>query len=287
MLTCLWLFVLLLGPEKSYTAMDPRAGAAADSPTNAEVIARTDWTDGLATFSVRPVGWDLPTFKPGQFANLALPEGEDWDADNGTAVRRAYSVASTPGEDHLDFFVRRVDGGELTPSLFQLRPGDAIYLEERIAGHFTLDGAQDAEDLVLVGTGTGVAPYRPMILDPSTRERFGRVLLFYSDRNSEDLGYLDEFRALEAEGSHFRFFPTITRKRDDEDWSGLTGRVQQHLTPEAYEALTGAALDPARCQVFLCGNPSMVVEVQQALQELDFKRHRKREPGQLHMEKYW
>ncbi|MEC8495708.1 MAG: ferredoxin--NADP reductase, partial [Planctomycetota bacterium] len=273
----------------------PRGSAPWRSPNrtmkihgpNAEVIARIDWTDGLATFRVRPVGWDLPTFTPGQFANLALPAGEAWDTEQGEAVRRPYSVASTPGEEHVDVFVRRVDDGELTPSLFDLQPGDGIYLEERITGHFTLEGAQDAEDLILVGTGTGVAPYRPMILDPSTRERFGRVLLFYSDRNSEDLGYLEEFRALEAGGSHFRFFPTITRMRDDEEWSGLTGRVQQHLTPAAYEALTGAALDPARCQVFLCGNPQMVVEVRQALEELDFKRHRKREPGQLHMEKYW
>lgn len=254
---------------------------------NAEVVARTDWTDGLTTFRVRPTGWELPDFRPGQFANLALPAGDDWDTEHGKAVRRAYSIASTPGEEHLDFFIRRVDEGELTPSLFKMQPGDGVHLDERIAGHFTLDGAQDSEDLILVGTGTGVAPYRPMILDPATRGRFGRVLLFYSDRNTEDLGYLDEFRALEEEDPRFRFFPTITRKRDDEDWGGLTGRVQQHLDPAAYETLTGAALHPERCQVFLCGNPQMVIEVQKSLEELGFKRHRKREPGQLHMEKYW
>ncbi|MEM8713465.1 MAG: FAD-binding oxidoreductase, partial [Planctomycetota bacterium] len=132
---------------------------------NATVTARHDWTDGLASFHVRPDGWNLPEFKPGQFANLSLPLGEDWDAEEGKAVRRAYSIASSPGQETLEFFVRRVDDGELTPRLFDRHVGDRVFLDERVAGHFTLDGALDAEDLVLVGTGTGVAPYRPMIHD--------------------------------------------------------------------------------------------------------------------------
>lgn len=254
---------------------------------NAEVVSRREWTDGLATFRVRPVGWDLPPFRAGQFANLALPAGDDWDTEHGKAVRRAYSIASLPGEPFLDFFIRRVDEGELTPSLFDMQAGDRVYLDERIAGHFTLEGAQDAEDLVLVGTGTGMAPYRPMVLQREERARFGRVLLFYSDRNVADLGYVDEFRALEREDPAFRFFPTITRKRPDEHWDGLTGRVQTLLTPERYLELTGAPLSPERCQVFLCGNPQMIVDLQASLEDLGFVRHRKREPGQLHMEKYW
>ena len=252
---------------------------------NAELVARHDWTDGLATFSVRPVGWTFPDFVPGQFTNLALPEGEDWDAETGANVRRAYSIASPPGSEAVDFFIRRVDGGALTPRLFDLPVGSALFMEQRAAGHFTLAGATDSEDLILVGTGTGVAPYRPMLHDPATRSRFGRTIVLYSDRHVRDLGYVDEFRAMEDEG--FLFLPTITGDEPEDAWAGLRGRVGRFLEPDAYAELTGAPLDPARCQVFLCGNPQMVVDVQEQLAPLGFKRHRKREPGQLHMEKYW
>lgn len=252
---------------------------------NAELVARHDWTDGLATFSVRPLDWEFPTFVPGQFTNLALPEGEDWDRESGANIRRAYSIASSPGADTVDFFIRRVDGGALTPKLFDLPVGGKLFLEQRCAGHFTLDGATDSEDLVLVGTGTGVAPYRPMLLDQGTRARFGRTIILYSDRHVRDLGYVEEFRSLEDEG--FLFLPTITGDEPPDAWDGLRGRVNRFLEPAAYEELTGKPLTPERCQVFLCGNPQMIVDVQEALAGLGFQRHRKRDPGQLHMEKYW
>lgn len=251
---------------------------------NAQIVARHDWTDGLATFTIRPIGWELPDFVPGQFTNLALPEGDEWD-EEGRAIKRAYSIASPPGRAGMDFFVRRVDEGELTPKLFALGPGDAIFLDQKIAGHFTLQSAQDAEELLLVGTGTGVAPYRSMLMMEGLVERFGRVVMMYSDRYAKDLGHVDEFRAMEAQGERFRFLPTVTR--EEGPWDGLRGRVQQHLKPDAYEELTGKPLTPDRVQVFLCGNPAMIKDVQETLEGIGFAKHKKREPGQLHMEKYW
>lgn len=254
---------------------------------NAQIVARREWTDGLASFFVKPDEGSVPDFVPGQFANLGLPLGEDWDTETGKAVRRAYSIASPPGEETLELFVRRVDEGELTPRLFRLKAGDGVHLDDRIAGHFTLDGAEPAEDLVLVGTGTGVAPYRAMILAGAHAKKFRRTILLYSDRHVRDLGYIEEFQELAARDSSFLFLPTITGKEPESAWTGLRGRVQQHLEPNAFESLTGAPLAPGRCQVFLCGNPKMVVEMQERLEALEFKRHRKREPGQLHLEKYW
>ena len=136
-----------------------------------------------------------------------------------------------------------------------------------------------------MGTGTGVAPYRPMLYDRASRERFGRTIILYSDRYVRDLGYVDEFRSMEDDT--FRFLPTITGQEPVEAWDGLRGRVSRFLEPGAYEELTGEPLTPERCQVFLCGNPQMIVDVQESLTALGFQRHRKRDPGQLHMEKYW
>jgi ferredoxin--NADP+ reductase len=255
---------------------------------NARLVARQDWTLGLATFHIALDGGPTPLFEPGQFTNLALPAGPRWDPETGAAIKRAYSIASSPGAPSFEFFVRLVEQGALTPKLFALPLGAPVYVDPRVAGHFTLEGAPAAEDLVLVGTGTGIAPYRPMILDPRTRERYGRVLLFYTDRTRPDLGYVDEFAALAArEPDRFLFLPSLTREPVDSPWTGLRGRVQHLLTAERYLTLTGAPLTPERCQVFLCGNPQMILEVQGQLEALGFRKHRKREPGQLHIEKYW
>jgi len=254
---------------------------------NARLVDRQDWTHGLATFHIELDAGPTPQFVAGQFTNLALPAGETWDAETGASINRAYSIASCPGAARYEFFVRLVEEGELTPKLFALPLGGAIWVDQRIAGHFTLEDAPSSDDLVLVGTGTGIAPYRPMILDPRTRERYRRVVLMYTDRTRPDLGYVEEFEALARRDKDFIFLPSLTREPAGSGWEGLRGRLQQFLTPDQYLELTGEPLLPERCQVFLCGNPQMIVEVQAQLEQHGFKKHRKKEPGQLHIEKYW
>ena len=109
----------LTGPEPLEVSARPgtsfRQGVLPHEPMkihepNAELAARHDWTDGLATFSVRPLGWEFPTFLPGQFTNLALPGG----ARTGTPRPAPTSGARTPsppspGAETVDFFIRRVD----------------------------------------------------------------------------------------------------------------------------------------------------------------------------------
>lgn len=254
---------------------------------NARLVDRQDWTHGLATFHIELDAGPTPMFESGQFTNLALPAGETWDAETGAAINRAYSIASSPGARRYEFFVRLVEGGALTPKLFALPLGGTCWVDDRIAGHFTLEDAPDAEDLVLVGTGTGIAPYRPMILDPRTRKRFRRVILMYTDRTRPELGYVEEFEALAKRDPGFVFLPSLTREPEGSPWRGLRGRIQHFLTPAKYQELTGKPLTPERCQVFLCGNPQMIVEVQTQLEQHGFRKHRKKEPGQLHIEKYW
>ncbi|MEZ6013642.1 MAG: hypothetical protein R3F49_00890 [Planctomycetota bacterium] len=180
-----------------------------------------------------------------------------------------------------------MEGGALTPKLFALPLGGSIWVDTRIAGHFTLEEAPDADELVLVGTGTGIAPYRPMILDPRTRARYRRIILMYTDRTQPELGYVEEFEDLMRRDPNFVFLPSLTREPEGSSWTGLRGRIQHFLTPERYLELTGEPLRPERCQVFLCGNPQMILEVQAQLEQHGFTKHRKKAPGQLHIEKYW
>lgn len=267
------------------------------SAPNATLRARRDWNDGLASFQIALDAGRCPDFVAGQFTTLALPE-EDWREDGKGVIRRAYSIASPPKADAFEFYVRLVDEGALTPRLFSLEIGDKIFADERISGKFTLENAQDAEQLLLIGTGTGIAPYLPMLEDPGVFERFGRVVMLYGARWPRDLAYLGELRELEARQERFVLCSTVSAPRDRLDALGedgvwgdgpreAFGRVQVLLEPERIEEALGAPIRPETTQSFLCGNPAMIKEMQARLEALGLTEHRKKTPGQIHTEKYW
>jgi len=51
--------------------------------------------------------------------------------------------------------------------------------------------------------------------------------------------------------------------------------------------LTGTSLAPHECHVYVCGNPSMIEDLERTLTTRGFKKHTPRHPGTLHLEKYW
>src|SRR5262245_13703034 len=117
-----------------------------------KIAVRRDWAPGLATLGLDA---QLEPFAPGQFVNLALEL-------DGQLVRRAYSLASAPGAPP-EFYVNEVDGGAFTPALFRLQPGDRIWVEPKAQGFFSLDWLPPAEELWMVATGTGLAPFISML----------------------------------------------------------------------------------------------------------------------------
>ena len=105
----------------------------------------------------------MPAFSPGQYLALGLPAG-------GRLVQRPYSTASAAGEtDALEFLVRLVPGGMLTPRLWRLALGARAHVGHP-KGRFVPD-RNDARRPVYIATGTGIAPLMAM-LETRLRERF-------------------------------------------------------------------------------------------------------------------
>src|SRR5215470_9347942 len=142
---------------------------AKSTELNAVITQREDWAPGLVVVRIAPVGWELPPFTPGQFATIGLPasaprlpgcDPEDPALDPGRFIRRAYSIASSSTQhEYLELYVALVTSGELTPRLLALGPGDRLWLGPKITGMFTLKEIPPDKDLVMVATGTGLAPY--------------------------------------------------------------------------------------------------------------------------------
>jgi ferredoxin--NADP+ reductase len=256
-----------------------------DEIDNARVRERFDVHESLAIFRVAPEEGLVPAFEPGQFTNLGLrlpPE------PTLQLVKRAFSIASTPRErDHLEFYVRRVDEGEFTPALFALRPGASLWLDARVYGHFTLEDVPPASDVLMVATGTGLGPFVSMVRTYRGTARWRRCLLLESARAAVDLGYRSELERIAREDPSFAYRPTLTREPATSAWTGLRGRLQSWLEPDTFLRLSDSPLDPARWQVMLCGNPEMIESVTEQLSSHGFRRHCRREPGQIHAKRYW
>ena len=115
---------------------------------NEEVIEIHHWTDSL--FSFATTRNSAFRFRSGQFTMLGL-DGP------GQPLLRAYSVASAPYEDRLEFFSIKVPDGALTSRLQHLAVGDRILVGRKATGSLVLDNLLPGERLYLVGTGTGLA----------------------------------------------------------------------------------------------------------------------------------
>lgn len=264
-----------------------------EAPFNATVVARRDLNPRLCILRVRPDG-ALPAFEPGQHILLGLPrEGQDGlHPDSGgrraRLLRRAYSIASANrGEEALEFFVVRIEHGRLTPRLWPLEIGGRLWVADRAQGELTLAATPPDRDLVLVATGTGIAPFISMLRSYRGAGRWRRFTLIHGVREVSDLGYREELEAAQRDNPSVRYLPVVSRAPEGQAWNGLRGRVQQVLDPQRFLQQAGAPLDPGQCTVFLCGNPAMIRDVEALLRPLGFRRGDARCPGNLHYERYW
>jgi len=267
-----------------------------EDPFNASIFERFDLTAALAILRVRPDSGCVPPFQPGQFATLGLPAPPP-RADSPAALRRrnrlrltrrAYSIASCSRQrDYFEFYAARIEGGVLTPQLWQLPVGGRLFMDERVRGEFTLDALPNDQNLVMIATGTGVAPFISMIRTFTGHGRWRRCVLIHGVRRAADLGYHRELLDIQKRTRSFRYLPTVTREPVESHWRGLRGRVQALVDSESFSSLAGLPLDANGTHALLCGNPEMIVEVTQLLQSKGFTLSQEGRPGNLHVERYW
>ena len=193
-------------------------------------------------------------YVPGQFVSFTA--GVD-----GAPITRAYSMVSPPSGRRFELCLNRVAAGKLSPNLFDRKPGDEIQMTGPWGGFIF---RQPVEDSILVATGTGIAPFRAMLLDRLPRDNTHQFTLLFGVRYERGLLYRADFEALERTHANFHFWPTLSRP--DPTWQGRSGHVQKHLA----EAIG----DRRDVNVFICGLKAMVDDVRPLLKSWGFERKR-------------
>lgn len=243
-----------------------------DPEPNATLVEREDLTPTVVRLRVRPDG-GTPSFRSGQYFAMGLPV-------DGRFVQRPYSAASAPrAADALEFLVRLVPGGSLTPNLWRLRRGDRLRVGPP-KGLFTLDEG-DPRQHVLLATGTGIAPLRSMLASLMRRPDAAsapRPVVVHGVATWPELAYRDQLARLDRGGA-IVYAPAMSRPADPVNggWHGLTGRLDALVG----RVIAEARVDPASTVAYLCGNPAMIAAVEPRLVAIGIA------PDAVRAERYW
>ncbi|MGE4341332.1 MAG: ferredoxin--NADP reductase [Pigmentiphaga sp.] len=266
--------------------------SANDKSTTERITSIQTWVPGkLFSFRcTRDAGY---RFVAGQFARLGVHS-----PDSPDTVWRAYSMVSSPYDEHLEFFSIVVEGGLFTSTLEQLRVGDPVLVDKTAHGFLTTDrfahGVAQRRHLWMLSSGTGLAPFLSILGDLHVWEEYDRLVLVHSVRTAAELAYADTIAGLAQHpvfGEFCRerpeklaYVPVVTRE-------SVPGMLDRRLTTllddGGLERHTGLALEPADNCVMLCGNPEMVTDLRKRLQDRGFRAPRRGQPGNLAVENYW
>ena len=239
------------------------------------VVAQRHWAGRLFSLQVEA---ELAPFQAGQFVKLAL-------AVDGEMVARPYSFVNAPQERPHEFYYVELPGHPLTPRLSKLEAGDSIYLTPQAAGFLTLAEVPPGAHLWLLASGTALGPFLSILKTEAPWQRFERVVLVHAVRHAEELSYRDQIQSLLARhAGQFAFVPMLSGEHTE---FALAGRIPKAIEDGRLEAGTGIKLQAQSSRLLVCGNPEMVADTVQALQQRGLKKHRRRDPGQICVENYW
>ena len=178
-------------------------------------------------------------YHPGQFINLRRPDG----------VVRSYSLASVPALDgYLELHVRKMQNGIMSNWIHnQLQAGDVIDFQPPCGSFFYLRG-DASQDILLIGTGVGLAPLWGIARDALHRGHFGRIWLYHGEREGAQIYLGNELESLARQYSNFSFVFTVS---GDNAVSGLARGRPDDLAFSQHKHLKN-------WRVYLSGAPSMV-----------------------------
>lgn len=213
---------------------------------------------------------EVKTFSEGNFLiKFKLPEKMNFKAGQFIMIHykdknRPFSIASPPSQETIELLIKKNKNGCVTPYLANMKSGDKLEISGPY-GSFTVKPT-DAEEIVFVAAGTGVAPFRAMIQDLLERGVNKKISLIFGFRY--DFYFKEVWRELEMRYKNFKVY--VVSSKPERNWTGLQGHVTEHFK----EILKNAEGK----EVYMCGPEEMMESSKNELLKIGFK------PNQIHIE---
>jgi NAD(P)H-flavin reductase len=182
-------------------------------------------------------------FTPGQFVSVIVAKN----------IRRSYSIANT-GDTPVGFMDLLVDiapGGPGSQFFVGIEVGSEAQMLGPL-GSFVYRAA--SRDLHFYATGTGIAPFMPMIYQELDEIKSGRqIKLFLGFRYVHDIFWQNELERLRTNYQNFDF--EIFVSRPDTAWQGKSGYINQYI----------ATLENPKLDAYICGGTGMIKDTAEKL----------------------
>ena len=246
-----------------------------------EVMNVEHWTPQLFSFCLkRPNSF---RFKAGEFVMIGL-EGSDQKP-----ILRAYSIASPSWDDQLLFYSIKVEAGELTSRLKNIKIGDYVILKRKPTGTLILNALKAGTRLFLFATGTGVAPFASLIREPEIYERFDNVVLTHTCRLQSDLAFGERlFESISDDPligdialGKLLYYPTVTREKFKNN-----GRISDLIHSKKFFSDIGISdIEPDMDRAMICGSQEFNKTMRSLLLEKGLTEGSVNMPGDFVVEK--
>ena len=197
-------------------------------------------------------------FSAGQYASVIFDP-----ARTGTAKLppRDFSMANRPGGDTLEFHIRLMAGGAVTPYVANsLKAGERV----RVVGPYgnAFYRPRHAGPILAIAGGSGLAPIKSTVEEALARGARQPIHLYFGVRAERDLYLVDHFRALAAKHANLSFIPVLSAP--DAPTERRTGFLSEAIGKD-FSDLDGF-------KAYLAGPPIMVETCTRVLKHLGLAR---------------
>jgi ferredoxin--NADP+ reductase len=218
------------------------------------------YTDKL--FRIRTERPNSHRFVAGQFTMIGMLDDD---------LTRAYSYTSGPYDDYLEFYSIKVQDGPLTSRLQHIQVGDEIQVGNKPTGTLILANLELGGHLVMMASGTGIAPFISLLREPETYDLFEDITVTWTTRtHAEQDCYRDFLNEMPIE-----YFSTITQEPAENQ-----GRIQKFLN---HGILT--IDNPEKQRIMICGSIDFNNDLKEHFTALGFSEGNKRTQGTFVQEK--
>jgi ring-1,2-phenylacetyl-CoA epoxidase subunit PaaE len=198
------------------------------------------------------------SFMPGQYLTLRTTM-------DGEEVRRSYSICSGPDDGELRIAVKKVDGGAFSNwAADELKSGDELEVMTP-TGRFGVTHAPDQARLYVgFAAGSGITPILSIIKGVLAREPKSRFFLFYGNRTTEGMLFLEELEELKDRFlERLSLFHVISG--EEQDVPILHGRLDGDKVRVLLRSLVPAShVD----HVFICGPSGMSEDIEATCRDI-------------------
>ena len=236
----------------------------------AEIVPETDEANSIL-FEVPEELKSAFRFKAGQHLTLRADIG-------GEEVRRNYSLCVAPDAGEIRVTVKRIAKGVFSNWVGdELKPGDTLDVMTP-HGSFTteFDSAAERRYVGFAG-GSGITPVISLIRTALAAEPRSRFTLFYGNRDSNSVIFLEALAALKDRYmGRFELYHFLSDEEGDVEL--FNGMLNRETCDEAIEHLVD---DPTAIDAwFICGPGPMMDAAEKALLEKDVAKDR------IHIERF-